>query len=244
MHERKAITNDDVCGIDLDERAPRRLQIRKRLMLEDLLVVETDGEIAAIERVDGHAIPAQRVEQHQQELGLQIAAQEDGLEIRKDAVAEQAIVGRGEAASGHGADHVHFIEQASLDTINDYGGVAQLLKDAVRERCRARPATGKCQEEQHFPERPLMERRLRAVAVVWIILLESSVGGAIRAAARERQQQDEVNCVGARHASALPALAPRKRGQSVVNGDHRLIARQVELFQRAIVAALALISSC
>ena len=99
----------------------------KRLFFKQQFVVIFCGQIAAFEVMRCQSGPVEWRKNAPDEFGLYVVLEELRLEIRKDSVFKQTVIGRGKAAAGDRADPVDLIQQAAFFPIDDYMGLGQGL---------------------------------------------------------------------------------------------------------------------
>ena len=148
--ERKATSRGQVGRVDQDLGSASLLQIGERRALEQMLVVVLRRELAAVEVERAEAHPVARAEELEGEASLHGAPEEVRLEVAKDAVTVEPVVGRGEAPPGHGGDEVDLVEQPTRPATQDHGGGRELLQHAVGERRRPGAAPGERQDQQQL----------------------------------------------------------------------------------------------
>ena len=139
LAEGEALARRQVGRVDEDQRRVLADQVAEGGLAEQVLLVVRHRGLGAVVAAE----PLQRVEQAAQQGAFDVAPQEPRLEVLEEAVAVEAVVGRGEAAAGDRTDDVDRLQQAALGTLQAHAGVAQFLHHAVGQRGRARAAAGK-----------------------------------------------------------------------------------------------------
>src|ERR1041384_1433060 len=123
-----------VGGIERQERAAVSLQeITVGFAAEKMPVVVFRRHVAAIEIGRSQASPVQGGAQPPQQVSLNVLIEKFALEVGKDTVAMESVVSRRKAASRHGGDVVHFVQQSPALALPDDLGPCQLFQDAIRQ---------------------------------------------------------------------------------------------------------------
>jgi hypothetical protein len=110
--------------------------------VEHLFLVQLDCHLGASCALE----PLERIQQAFYKPALDVAPEEDLLVVVEDAVAEQAVVSGGKAASGYRADDVDLVEQPMALSVDLDGCVSQFQQYPVG-KCRG--ASSAAGERQH-----------------------------------------------------------------------------------------------
>ena len=160
---------------------------RRMSPVEQMLVVVFRRELAPVEVERRQTHPVAGAEELQDQVSLHRTLQEACLEVPKDAIPVQPVVGGREAPTGHGGDQVDLIEGRPRSPPQHDGGGCQLLQDAVGEGRRPGAASGERQDQRQLVRaRPDGVARARAGSLR-LPVSQGDVSQARRRAARLRQ---------------------------------------------------------
>src|SRR3974390_1179208 len=97
---------------------------------------------------------------------LEVELQEFRFEVFENPLSERAVIGRNDAAAGHGMNDIQLVEQPAGRTVPLDGRIAQRLQGAVRQCGGARPPAREESDKQKIAARRRRSEALRSIAVI------------------------------------------------------------------------------
>jgi hypothetical protein len=160
-----------------------------------MLVVKFRGHVSAIEIGRSQPSPTQRRAYPPDQLALNVLIEKFVLEISKDAVAIERVVGGRKTAARYGGDVIHLIQQSSALALPDNLGVRQLCQDAIGQGGSPCPTAGECQKYLQAVRISGVGEISEAVTALRIVMREAVILRVMSAADFQQNAGAEHECV-------------------------------------------------
>src|SRR5882672_12549950 len=158
-------------------------------------VVEFRRHVAAIEIGRSQPSPVQRRAHPPHQLALNILIEKFVLEISKDAVAIERVIGGRKTAARYGGDVIHLIQQSPVLALPDNLRARQLFQDAIAQGGSPCPTAGECQKYLQAVRISRVGEISETIAALWIVMVQSRILRVMSTAAFQQNAGAEHECV-------------------------------------------------